>query len=400
MLVEILLALFIGILAGTFTGVTPGIHTNLICAMLIAASVFLLNYFTLHALAVFIISMSVTHSFVSVLPSIFLGAPDSLTALGVLPGHRYLLHGNGLMAVKLTIIGSLGSLILSILTYPLLYLITVNVYDTIKNYVGFILIAITLFMILRDRLKLWSLFIFLLSGCIGIIVLSWPNLRNPLFPLLSGLFGVSTLLISIKDKNSLPEQKILNHTELNKKNTIKALLSGQFSGFLTAVLPGIGSGTAAVLSLQITRKLGDSGFMILIGSISTANFILSLITFQALNKARNGSIVAIQSLLNSITLNEVFLFILTALIAGSIASIFTLKIGKFFSKFITKINYKILIISIVSSIFILAYILSGYLGIVILIVSTFIGIIPAIVKAARVHSMGCLILPVIFYFVL
>ena len=165
-------------------------------------------------------------------------------------------------------------------------------------------------------------------------------------------------------------------------------------------MPGIGSGTAAILSLQITRKLGDSGFMILIGSISTANFILSLITLQALNKARNGSIVAIQSLLDSITLNEVFLFILTALISGAIASIFTLNIGKIFSKLITKINYKILIITIVSLIFILAFILSGYLGIIILIVSTLIGIIPATVKAARVHSMGCLILPVIFYFVL
>jgi putative membrane protein len=400
MLVEIIITLFIGILAGTFTGVTPGIHINLISAMLIASSVFLLNYVSLTAMAVFIISMSVTHSFVSVLPSIFLGAPDSATALGVLPGHRYLLQGNGLMAVKLTIIGSLGSLLLSIIMYPILYLITINIYDFIKIYIGFILIGITLFMILRDRLKIWSLFIFLLSGCLGIIVLSWPNLNNPLFPLLSGLFGVSTLLISIKDKNTLPKQKILNHTQLNKSITIKALLSGQFSGFLTAVLPGIGSGTAAVLSLQITRKLGDSGFMILIGSISTANFVLSLISLQALDKARNGSIVAIKALLENITLNEVYLFILVALISGAIASVFTLKIGEFFSKFITRINYKMLVSLIIILITILAFILSGFYGLIILLVSTMIGIIPAIVKIARVHSMGCLLLPVILFFVL
>ncbi len=100
MFLEILLAILLGILAGIITGLTPGIHINLISVMLLSVSPVLLKYTNPIALAVFIIAMSVTHTFLDAIPSIFLGAPESATALGVLPGHRYLLKGYGLMAVS------------------------------------------------------------------------------------------------------------------------------------------------------------------------------------------------------------------------------------------------------------------------------------------------------------
>ena len=63
-------------------------------------------------LACFIISMSLTHSFLDEITSIFLGAPYSGMAMGVLPGHKLLLEGKGLEAVKLTVIGRLICLII------------------------------------------------------------------------------------------------------------------------------------------------------------------------------------------------------------------------------------------------------------------------------------------------
>ncbi len=400
MFFEILLAIFIGIFAGIITGLTPGIHINLVAITLLTLSETLSRFFTLLSLSCFIIAMSVTHSFLDSIPSIFLGAPSSDTALGVLPGHRYLLMGHGLMAVKLTLIGSFGALILSIILYPLLLPLVPFLYGLIEPYIGFILILVVVFMIARDNKKLWAILVFLLSGTLGILVFSWHSLENPLFPLLSGLFGISTLLISLKDDTKIPEQKIQNKTDLKPMITIKALLSGQFSGFLTAILPGIGAATAAIISLQITRKLGDNGFMILMGSINTVNFILSILTFQAIDKARNGSIVAVKELLGTITGEHVLIFLATVLISGGIAAILTLRIGKVFSKYISKINYKLLVWSVITMIILLTFILTGVKGILIIIVSTAIGIIPAIIKVTRVHAMGCLLLPVIFYFIL
>jgi len=343
--------------------------------------------------------MSVTHTFLDSIPSIFLGAPEAATALGVLPGHRYLLKGNGLMALKLTIIGSFGALILSIILFPLILPIIKFIYPLIKDYIGWLLLLVVIFMILRDKFKIWALFIFLLSGIFGLLVFNL-NLKNPLFPMLSGLFGVSTLLISLSQNQKIPKQKYSKDIKLEPSKTIQALGSGQFSGFLTSMFPGLGAAQAAVLSMQITPNLGDHGFMVLIGSINTANFTMSLATLYVLNKARNGSVVAISKLMESINITHILLFLFTALIAGSVAVFLALKIGKIFAELISKVNYRILIISIILFITTLTIILTGPLGFFVLIVSTSIGIIPAIVKTTRTHGMGCLLLPVMIYFLL
>ena len=399
MYLEILFLIIAGIFFGIITGLTPGIHINLISLLLLSISPLLLSYFSIISLAVFIIAMSITHTFLDSIPSIFLGAPEAATALGVLPGHRYLLKGNGLMALKLTIIGSFGALILSILLFPLLLPIIKFIYSMIKNYIGWLLLLVVIFMILRDKFKIWALFIFLLSGIFGLLVFNL-NLKNPLFPMLSGLFGVSTLLISLSQNQKIPKQKYSTDIKLEPSKTLKALGSGQFSGFLTSMFPGLGAAQAAVLSMQITPNLGDHGFMILIGSINTANFTMSLATLYVLNKARNGSVVAISKLMESFSLTHILLFLFTALIAGSASVFLALKIGKVFANLINKVNYRILIISIITFIVLLTIILTGPLGFFILIISTSIGIIPAIVKTTRTHGMGCLLLPVMIYFLL
>jgi len=399
MFLEILVAILIGIAAGIITGLTPGIHINLISVMLLSISPALLQITSPISLALFIIAMSVTHTFLDAIPSIFLGAPEAATALGVLPGHRYLLKGYGLMAVKLTLIGSFGAVILSIILFPIFLPIVKYGYPLIKNYVGYLLIATAVFMILRDRKKLWAIFVFLLSGTLGLIVLNIPNFGNPLFPMLSGMFGISTLLISLNESQSLPEQKQEQRIKLKIGTTLKALFSGQFSGFITAVLPGLGAATAAVISMQITRKLGDNGFMVLMGSIGTVNFILSMATLYILNKARNGSIIAVQKLVETVNIGTICIYLCATLIAGCISVFLVLKIGRLFSEFITKVNYQKLIISIIAFITILVGLMTGFLGLLILLISTAVGIIPAITKITRTHGMGCLLLPVILYFI-
>jgi len=111
MFLEFLIAIFLGIMFGIFTGIIPGIHINLVSLLLVSLSVYLLGIFSFTALGVFIIAMAITHTFIDILPAIFLGAPDADTALGVLPGHRLLLEGKGYEAVKLTVIGGLSMLL-------------------------------------------------------------------------------------------------------------------------------------------------------------------------------------------------------------------------------------------------------------------------------------------------
>ncbi len=400
MFVEIIFAITLGVFAGIITGLVPGIHINLVSLLLVSSVGFLQPYMGLIAIACFIISMSVVHSYLDPIPSIYLGAPESDQVLGVLPGHRYLLAGHGYVALKLTVIGSLGATIMSIIFFPVFLFIVKYLYDYVSAYIGYLLVAVIVFMILRDNKKLWAFFIFAISGTLGLIVLNLPGLENPLFPMLSGLFGISTLLISLNESSGIPPQKIKTDLKIPKKLLLKSLLSGQLSGFLTAILPGVGSATAAVISLQITKNLGDKGFMILTGSINTVNFILSLITLYLYDKARNGAVIAIKEILPEINLSVIILFLAVTLIAAGASIYLALNIAKKFSKLITKINYSLTIKYVIGLLIVMTYILTGWKGLLVLVVATAIGIIPGIVKVTRTQGMGCIMLPVALYFLL
>ena len=127
------------------------------------------------------------------------------------------------------------------------------------------------------------------------------------------------------------------------------------------------------------------------------NFTLSLLTLLVLNKARNGAVITVQKLLETITLTHILVFLCTALIAGGFAFILGVYISRGFSSLITKINYRALVIGIISFIFILTIVLCNPLGLLILLVSTALGMIPPEKGLPRIHSMGCLLLPIIVY---
>ena len=397
------MALLLGVLAGIFTGLTPGIHINLVSLLVVSSSAYLLDFVSLPSLGVFIISMAIAHTFLDILPAIFLGAPNEATALGVLPGHKLLLQGMGYEAVKLTVIGSLSSLILAILLFPLLIIVFPLIYEDIRPFIGFILIAVVIYMILIEKgldKKFWAFVVFLISGILGILALTMPNLKQPLFPLLSGLFGLSMLIVSLSQKVEIPKQRITENIILPKFQSIKSVLAGTFSGTIVSFFPGMGPAQAAVIGSNIFGSLGTYAFLILIGSIGTVDMVISMVTFYTLDRARNGAIFAIQELLDKIDLSTLILFIATALIAAGLATFLVLFLARVFAKLIGKVNYSFLCISVILLVTSLVFYFSSWLGLLILIASTAIGIIPNIVDVKRSHSMGCLMLPVILFFIL
>ena len=206
MILEIFLALLLGVTAGTFTGLAPGIHINLVALMLLIFSGFFLQFTSPIVLAVFIVSMSIAHIFLDFIASIFLGAPEESTALSVLPGHKLLLKGRGYEAVKLTILGSYSGLLLMLIATPLMILFLPNFYDTIYFLIPYMLIAASIFLIIKDNKPGIAFFLFIFSGILGMATLNLPVIKQPLFPLLTGLFGLSNLMTSIAEKTKLPEK--------------------------------------------------------------------------------------------------------------------------------------------------------------------------------------------------
>ena len=401
MFFPIFLSLILGILSGIITGLCPGIHVNLVTVLLLSFSPILLEFTSPIVLSVYIISLAITHTFLDTLPSIYLGAPDDSKALAALPGHRLLLKGQAHNAVLYTILGSFGSLLLGTVLVPL-FLYGMLILDPIlQGTIGYLLIIIMTIMILRERGKrLKYLIIFLLAGTLGVLVFTLNNLHQPLFHLLSGLFGLSLLLVSLFETSFLPQQDFSISPIISRKDTIQSISGATIMGFIAAFLPGFGSSQAAIMASAATPNMNEEGFLSLVGGINTANMLLSIVAAYTIQKARNGAIVGVQQLLSQVTFSHMILFLVVALISGAAGTLLTIKFSRIFSRYITKINYSLLIKIIIIFIIFLSIIFDGPIGLLILITSTSLGLLAHRWGIAKNHLMGCLVIPVILYFVL
>lgn len=398
-MISLFLAITAGILAGIITGLIPGIHVNLISLLLISSTPFLSKYFPMHSLALFIISMSITHTFVDIIPSIFLGAPNEDTALAVLPGHLLLLDGKGYEAVRLATIGSLLSLVFGICIFPIILFIVPKIYSFLKPYIAYLLIFVVLFLFYVDEKRNRAVIIFTLSGFVGYIVLQFPNLHQPLFPLLSGIFGVSLLITSLFEQASPPPQYITEHISLKNSRTAKSVLAASFSGWITSMFPGIGAAHAAIIAKTFFPRIDSLTYIVVIGGINTVNFIFSLATFFTLQKARNGAVIAVQQLISTISWDFLLVVISSILVIGGCSALLTLFLAKLASNLINKVNYPLLCICVIALIFVLTVFLSGFIGLLILLISTALGIFTHLLSVKKSHAMGCLLLPVIIYLI-
>jgi putative membrane protein len=398
MFFEIIIAIFLGCLAGVITGLIPGLHINLVALILLGISPVLLGFTNVIAVASFIISMSITHTFTDFISATYLGAPSDATAMAVMPAHRLLLKGKGHEAIRLATIGSLLCLILTIALAPLLVVAVPFIFSGVKNYVGWILLAVIISMILREHgldKKFWIFMVIMLSGILGLIALNMPNLKDPLLPMLSGLFGVSVLLHSLSQKVVLPPQKMTETVKVKTSDTVKSLTGGVLSGSIVSIFPGLGPAQAAVISGQFFKRIDSYSYLILVGGINTVSMILSLITLFTIEKARNGSIIVVQQLMPDINLNILILFFSVALAAGGIAAFSTMYVSRIFSRIMNKINYSMLSIIIIAFVAGMVLYFSGLIGFLIFIAAAAIGIVPILSNVSRSSSMACLLVPII-----
>lgn len=104
-----------------------------------------------------------------------------------------------------------------------------------------------------------SSFVFLLSGLFGYVILNLP-VHSPfffrstmLFPALTGLFGLSTILFSLLHTPEIPEQRI-EEPEMEKGESAKSVISGSVFGSMVSFLPGITSAHATVMAMLARRN--------------------------------------------------------------------------------------------------------------------------------------------------
>ena len=372
MILEIMITFFIGVLAGTITGLIPGIHINLVATILL--STLAITSLPINQAITFIVAMAITHTFIDFIPSVYAGAPDSDTALSTLPGHKFLAKGLGHHAILLTLTGSIISIILLLLIIPLFIFAIPKIYPFIQKMLGFLLVWISIFLITQKKEgRLQSLIIFILAGFLGIGVLN-ANIKDPFIP-----------------------KQIISKYFFSKKEIIKPIVVTTIISPICALFPGLGSSQAAIIGSKLIKNITREEFLILMGSINTLIMASSFFILFILQKSRTGAANAI-SQIGSLNQSNIILISIVILFSSIIAIPLTIEISKTCAKHIHKINYQKLSILILGILTTVVFLFSGYLGLLIFSISTILGLTCIEFGASKSLLMAALLVPTILFY--
>ena len=151
--------------------------------------------------------------------------------------------------------------------------------------------------------------------------------------------------------------------------------------------------------VQYIGGMGESrSFLVTLSGINVSNEAFSLISLFLVNNPRSGASVAIQRILTELTFYDVLLLVGVICFVSGIAAFLTMFLGKRIPKFLAKLNYKYLSLSVIAFVLIMIFLLTGVYGLLIAFTSSSIGLLCAFLDIRRSHCMGCLLIPSILFF--
>ena len=510
----VVLVAICGMLAGTalgmFTGLVPGIHVNTMALLILVSHPSLSSLLEPMCgdlgldiavvpliLSCVIVSAAVTHSFLDFIPSVFIGVPDEEGCLSVLPGHRLLMAGKGLLAVRLAAGGSLcGAVVALLLSVPLLLFFQSGSrpLERLEGYIPGLLLIVLILLVLGQRQdrKVKALFLgrsfslaakisilpvrpmigaevilhgrarrhrlryrietaqgtftakykgrlprghialqgrwlltrrrwvpsamacgmVALSSLLGVSVL-WGHLPdllwsgvdgNMMFPLLTGLFGLPSLLSSQRGR-PIPEQHDPGPAIIESH----VVLSGSLSGLLAGLVPGVTSTSATVPASMVCGDVerddeaSAERFIVLSAAVGTAAMVFGVLALASTGHGGTGALMVVESMLGGSAIEamarptsaQLTLLLLSVLLSSLLAFVLTIKVGGIVARRSSGGSGARLSRAILALTVALCAVLCGPAGLLVLTVATLVGSLPPALGISRVCLTGCLILPII-----
>ena len=400
-MLSLLLGTLAGVILGTLSGLIPGLHTNTFAAVISAASVPLAMVFGAEGICCLLVSCMIVHTFLDAVPSTFIGVPDADTVLSVLPAHRLYLSGKGEEAVRLSALGSLWGFVYAMPLFAAFYFVLPMFQNEIDWAIGLVILTAAGLLIVFSKTPFWALLMFLVSGLLGVFSMRFSYFSFGVFgagevllPLLTGLFGIPVLLHALRANPAYAEQSF-SGIFVSKKETAVNTIKGTFAGAIVGWLPGFSSGTAnALLAFHRSGdyELNPRGYLLSTSAANTANAVLGLAALYAVGRMRSGALAAVAEF----PLPNIFMLLAAAGASAAAAYMLTVLFSKT-GKYIAKVNQKMLSASVLTFLIILTAVFCGPFGLMILILSTAVGWIPAKLGIPRLYCMGAIMLPVMLF---
>ncbi|ABR54754.1 protein of unknown function DUF112 transmembrane [Methanococcus vannielii SB] len=385
-----------GAITGSFTGLIPGIHPNL----LIPFSTILLPYFGQTNYFGFLMGLVISHYFLNYIPSAFIGVPDSESAVSSIPMHKLTKDGKGYEAVILAGMGGFLGIIFSSILFLIIFTLNLDlnsIYGILKPFLPYILIILIFTSIIFSKNKFWTFLVILFSGTLGISVFYInPSYNNTMAVLFTGMFGIPFLITNLGRKKL--GYQYMSFPKLNG-SYLKSVVFGTIGGFLRIFIPATGGAQINYFLSKLIKEENIENFIVSQGAITLSNELFSILALVLIGTGRSGIAETIKNLNLEYTAFDIFGSIF---LASGLSLLFLSTASKYVLKNINRYNYgdisKYLIIFCTFLIFLLTFNNYFTYHAVIYIVSISIGIICIKKQVNMSNMMSVLIFPTIFYF--
>lgn len=390
-------AALLGALVGLVTGLVPGLHVNLLAALALAIPGLPEDA------AWALVAVGTVHTFVSILPTTYLGAPEPETALSVLPAHRLLRDGAGPEAVQISLHASMvAALAAVLLLWPLHRVLMVpESLPFLQRAAPVILILVPLWMAWRDARPLAALGVGSLAALLGHLAFDWPvhgilaGAATPLLPLLSGLFGVPTLLWALGTREPLPEQD----APPPDAGAPGAALAGVGAASFTAILPGLTAAVATAIAMP--RRASPRRVLATLSAVNTAHLIIALAMLWMVGRTRSGLAIAWEALRPTqgwvgLPPPDVLGLGAVVLASGALAVLATTWLDGPYRRALASLPPRLPELLALATIVALVALTTGWTGMLLLVAAVFAGLVPLAAGTRRVHLAAALSVPIAF----
>lgn len=375
---------FYGMLLG-FTGLIPFFHTNLVLQFIDGLG----KGFVLVA------ALAFSHAVFEAVPSTIFFIPTPDYSVSILPAHKLAAQGRALEVINAVLFSLFASILFSVLLLPVLSVVLPTIFSIIKPFTGLVLIALCVIVLRQEHasnsLKKFAL-VFALSGLLGKTVFD-SGLENPLFPLLTGLFGLPLVIESLSFSSSKPKEVEQNNFP---KISFKLIFLGTVLGAFSGLLPALSPSVLACVAL-LFFSIDSLGLLALCSAISCSKLFYDFYYATAIYKARSAA--AAVFLGKQVSQTDFLAFSITCLAAVSVACLILFSFGKKIVSLANSINQKLLSALMFFVLLIGVYVFCGPVGLFACAASVLVGLLATELGAKKSACTGALILPTILYFV-
>lgn len=396
-MIELILGLLLGTGAGLLSAI-PGVHT----------SVLLIGLLPLLGIKGSLGAVALTSAIGS---GVIAGSlaktfhpATSTTLASATPEQVMAYRGDGIRAVWIQIQASwTGLLVVGLAAVPLLLLRLLSEEDVenlFKVLGGFSPLLIVTFLVVTTwtaRKRVVTALVLVLSALVGFVGMNVPALAgNPmvLSPLLAGIFSIPALgMVVFEHGHTVP---IPRQQPLRSTRGVASPLQyhGAWAGILTALVAGLGSGSAVSL---FAERVKPEEYLGMHTASETSNNAFALLSFILVGTAHSGTGVALK--MGSSSPSLVFgLFLMAAVLVGLVASsAVIMRVAPGYSRVISHLNPRVVATLVLAFTVTLVAVETGPAGLMVAAVATLLGLAAKLHFAPNQALLAVLAGPVLLY---